>query len=194
MSSWDMKRKILTLLREDEEFKYAVAGLLGMEEILRKLAEHDKKFNEIVAKLAEHDKKFNEIVAEIKEIRSYMDRTSISLEEEAREVISYKLRERGIDISLRRLFIEGLEVDIYGCTDDLCVVGEVTTRLGVGLVKRILGLVEEVRRKVPEVRDKRILAVIYTLWATPESIEEAEKRGIWVVEALRELTPFNPLD
>ncbi len=180
MSSWDMKRKILTLLREDEEFKYAVAGLLGMEEILRKLAEHDKKFNEIIA--------------EIKEIRSYMDRTSISLEEEAREVISYKLRERGIDISLRRLFIEGLEVDIYGCTDDLCVVGEVTTRLGVGLVKRILGLVEEVRRKVPEVRDKRILAVIYTLWATPESIEEAEKRGIWVVEALRELTPFNPLD
>ena len=79
----ELKHKILELLRRDEEFRYAVAGLLGLEEILRRLGEHDRKFNEILSvlkshgemlkihgeRLQEHDRKFNEVITEIRELR-----------------------------------------------------------------------------------------------------------------------------
>jgi hypothetical protein len=41
MSSAELKRRILRLLRGDEEFRYAVAGLLGLEEILKRLDRHE---------------------------------------------------------------------------------------------------------------------------------------------------------
>ena len=37
----DLKSKIFTLLKEDEEFRYAVAGMLGLEEILKRLDRHE---------------------------------------------------------------------------------------------------------------------------------------------------------
>jgi len=36
-----LKSEILRLLREDEEFRYAVAGLIGLEEILKRLDRHE---------------------------------------------------------------------------------------------------------------------------------------------------------
>jgi len=41
MSARELKSRILKLLREDEEFRYAVAGLLGLEEILKRLDRHE---------------------------------------------------------------------------------------------------------------------------------------------------------
>ena len=45
----ELKRKVLKLLKEDLEFRYAVAGLIGMEEILKRLDRHDEE----LAKLRE---------------------------------------------------------------------------------------------------------------------------------------------
>ncbi|MEM2303257.1 MAG: DUF3782 domain-containing protein [Candidatus Bathyarchaeia archaeon] len=36
-----LKEKLLNLLKEDEEFRYAVAGLIGLEEILKRLDRHE---------------------------------------------------------------------------------------------------------------------------------------------------------
>jgi len=41
VSARELKSRILKLLKEDEEFRYAVAGLLGLEEILRRLDRHE---------------------------------------------------------------------------------------------------------------------------------------------------------
>ena len=38
-----LKSRILRLLKEDEEFRYAVAGLIGMEEILRRLDRNEQE-------------------------------------------------------------------------------------------------------------------------------------------------------
>ena len=38
-----MKAEILRLLKEDEEFRYAVAGLIGLEEILKRLDRHERE-------------------------------------------------------------------------------------------------------------------------------------------------------
>jgi len=43
MAVRELKARILTLLKEDEEFRYAVAGLIGLEEILRKVLGIDGK-------------------------------------------------------------------------------------------------------------------------------------------------------
>ena len=63
----ELKRRLLRLLEEDEEFRLAVAGLIGLREILeelrwlrRKSLEHDKRFEAIEKKLLEHDKRFEE--------------------------------------------------------------------------------------------------------------------------------------
>ena len=244
MSLSDIKSRILKLLKEDEEFRYAVAGLIGLSEILKeirehdrkfneilkvlkdhsarleehdrkfnrleakllehdkkfneilkvleehsaRLEEHDRKFNEILARLEEHDKKFNSIMNEIREIRRYMDRMAISLEEEAREVIRYKLRSMGLDVELRQLMLPDLEVNLYGVKDDIFIIGEVVTRAGLAVVERVDKILERLIKNYPSYTRRKVLKVIYTLWITPESVEEARRRNIWVVKALEELT------
>jgi len=70
----------LKLLREDEEFRYAVAGLIGLEEILKRLDRHggelvrlredmnrgfqryDQLFTEVFKKLEEYGRLFAELL------------------------------------------------------------------------------------------------------------------------------------
>jgi len=47
-----LKAAFLKLLKEDEEFRYAVAGLIGMEEILRRLDRHEEELVKIWEELA----------------------------------------------------------------------------------------------------------------------------------------------
>ena len=51
----ELKARIFTLLREDKEFRYAVAGMLGLEEILSRLEKHDERFEEILQRLDKHE-------------------------------------------------------------------------------------------------------------------------------------------
>jgi len=234
---FELKSEILRLLKEDEEFRYAVAGLIGLGEILKRLDKHDEKFNEIIARLSEHDRKFTEIMArlsehdkkfneimtrlsehdrkfteimtrlsehdekfnaimaeirdirrELREIRTYMERTSLTLEEEAWEVLSSKLRKISIDVKLSRLILPDLEINIYGVKDDLCVVGEASIRTGIGIIESIDKKIEELKKRYPEYLRKRIIKTIYTMWTTEDAVEEAKKRRIWLVRTLKELT------
>ena len=79
----ELKAKFFTLLREDVEFRYAVAGLLGLEEILRRLDRNEtelvrlredfNKMREDFNRKAEEDsKRFAAIEAEIARLREDM--------------------------------------------------------------------------------------------------------------------------
>jgi len=66
----ELKAKIFALLREDEEFRYAVAGILGLEEILRRLDRHEAeliKLREDFNKLREDFNKLREDFNKIRE-------------------------------------------------------------------------------------------------------------------------------
>jgi hypothetical protein len=102
MSSAELKRRILRLLREDEEFRYAVLGMVGYGELLKRAEEHDRKFAEIIAKLEEHskrfeehDRKFNEILARLEEHDRKFAEIMARLEEHDRkfEMIMVRLEE-----------------------------------------------------------------------------------------------------
>ena len=86
----ELKSEILRLLREDEEFRYAVAGLIGLEEILKRLGsltEEQTKIWEEVRGLREEQvnlrKDFNrmlEVVKELQEGYKRLERRMESLE------------------------------------------------------------------------------------------------------------------
>jgi len=95
-----LKDDILRLLKEDEEFRYAVVGLLGLqrlEEAIARLtdsnielknivtrlidtqAKQEDRLTKIEERLEEHDKKFNEIIAEIKDLRKVTNELSVNV-------------------------------------------------------------------------------------------------------------------
>ena len=65
-----IKEEFLSLLERDKEFRYAVAGLLGLEEILRRLDEHGErmvKIGEELARLREEQIKLREEQIKLRE-------------------------------------------------------------------------------------------------------------------------------
>jgi t-SNARE complex subunit (syntaxin) len=87
-----LKSRILRMLKEDEEFRYAVAGLIGLEEILKRLDRREdevrriwqeiEKLGEDMIKLREdmmkmfekHEERFARIEQELVRLREDMMR------------------------------------------------------------------------------------------------------------------------
>ncbi|MEM2561534.1 MAG: DUF3782 domain-containing protein, partial [Candidatus Bathyarchaeia archaeon] len=74
MEIGELKSKIFALLREDEEFRYAVAGLLGLDEILRRLDRHETELaklredmNKLRADMIEGFKRHDEEITRLRE-------------------------------------------------------------------------------------------------------------------------------
>ncbi|MEN3048102.1 MAG: DUF3782 domain-containing protein [Candidatus Caldarchaeales archaeon] len=89
----EIKRELLRLLREDEEFRYAVAGLLGLEEILRRLDRHEEelvKLREDMNKLREdmnrgfarHDEELIKLREDLNKLREDMNRGFAAVEKQ----------------------------------------------------------------------------------------------------------------
>jgi len=193
-----LKEEILDLLERDKEFRYAVAGYLGISELLKRL----DSLEERMAQLLEEQKKLWEEVRalrkgqeklwrEVKRIRVTTDRLALSLEDEARSFIAHRLKqELGIDVKLDRVFVNSKEIDIYGATGDICIVGEATTRLGTKRIERLLRRVELIKQRRPDLLRRKIIKAIYTYVAVPQAIETAINNKVWVLDWQRNLTPI----
>jgi len=256
MEIGDLKAKIFALLKEDEEFRYAVAGMLGLDEILRRLEKHDERFNEILSRLDSHDEKFNEILrrldmheAELVKLRedfnklrleqikiseeqvrlredfnklrleqikiseeqvrlredfnrmlaviermdlrlSRVERTleklTIDIEDEAKSIVRHKLAEVGINVDLTSLTLPDLELNIYGASNNICVVGEAAVRANVKLLNELLEKIEKLRRNYPWMVRDRLIPILYVALPTAELISEAKNKGIWLLKATEE--------
>ena len=119
--SSDERKRFLRALEEDAEFRYAVAGKLGLLEILKRLdrieeelrklwvksLEHDKRFEEInkrfeviEKKLLEHDERFNQIQRDTSMLRAqvggFTSRAGIGIERLILEIYRDLLKRKGI--------------------------------------------------------------------------------------------------
>ncbi len=119
--SSDERKRFLRALEEDAEFRYAVAGKLGLLEILKRLdrieeelrklwvksLEHDKRFKEInkrfeviEKKLLEHDERFNQIQRDTSMLRAqvggFTSRAGIGIERLILEIYRDLLKRKGI--------------------------------------------------------------------------------------------------
>jgi len=69
-----LKAALLKLLKEDEEFRYAVAGLIGLEEILRRLDRHEELLVELFKRLKRHEEELVKIWEELARLREDMNK------------------------------------------------------------------------------------------------------------------------
>ena len=78
MAVKELKSRMLKLLREDEEFRYAVAGLLGMEEILKRLDRHEAELvrlrEDMVGGFKRHDVELAKLRKDMNRLREDMNR------------------------------------------------------------------------------------------------------------------------
>jgi predicted nuclease with TOPRIM domain len=198
MASSRLRREMLDLLERDLEFRYAVAGYLGISEMLKRLdslEENMTKLWEEVKALREGQNKLWEEVkgihASISRMSSTLERLTLSVEDEARSVIKHRIKQDlNIDMELDRVFVDEREINIYGANKDLCVIGEATVRLGTNLVNELLDKVELIKRKRPDLLRKKIIKVIYTDYAVPEAVEAAKNNNIWILRWEKDLTPL----
>ncbi len=144
--SVDEKKRFLRALEEDEEFRYAVAGKLGLLEVLKRLdrieeelrklwiksLEHDKRFEAIEKKLLEHDKRFEEINKRFEAIEKKL------LEHDKRfEAIEKKLLDH--DEKFKQIHKEILTLRAQ--------VGGFTSRAGRGIERLILEVYRDVLKQ-----------------------------------------------
>jgi len=205
------KTKILKALETDLEFRYAMMATLGYKEILDRLDRHEEHIKNILQEIKslreEQIKIWEEIKSlykeqislrqEVAEISRKIDmlnkalkRLTLSLEEEAVDVIKHRLSDDlEISIDLVTIVVDKKEIEIYGVSDDLSVIGETTVRLGKSLVERLERIIEYVKDRRPGLLRKRLIKVIYTFYATEDAKKLAIEKGVWIVRARGDITP-----
>jgi chromosome segregation ATPase len=231
-----LKREFLELLEKDLEFRYTVAGYLGLSEVLKRLdcigeeqinlrKEQTKIWEEIRAIKEEQTKIWEEIRAikeeqtkiweEIRAIKeeqnrlredfnnmlstiktmnerlSRVERTleklTVDVEDEARSILRHRIKtELGIDMELYPLTLPDLEFNLYGASDNLCVIGEATVRGGISILEELIEKMERLKRKYPERLRRNVLQVLYVCLPLPELIEGAKEKGIWLLKATQD--------
>ena len=213
--SAEVKKEILRLLRVDEEFRYAVAGLIGLEDIRKgqdelrlglarleeaqaRLEQAHARLEEAVARLQEAMARLQEAVASLaseqrrtsrtlRHLIRYINSMSITLEEEAYSIIERRLSQRGIFVRLGALVRPYVELDVYGSDGSLTFLGETKTRLAVRHVKRLEKKIEMVKMREPELLRGRVVLTIYAMWVHPDAYEECKVRNIWLNMPNKEL-------
>ena len=200
-----LKRRFLELLEKDKEFRLAVAGYLGLSEVLTRLESVEKSIErlwESANKLWEEVKSLregqNKLWEEVRAMRGEMrdmnlrlervertlEKLTLEIEEEARIVIKHKLREMGYEIEVTSLILPEVEVNVYGASDDLCVVGEARVRASSGVVDEIDKKVQVLKRLYPDKLRPKVLRVVYATLALPDLVARAEREGVWVLRAV----------
>jgi len=76
MATADLKKRMLRLLKEDEEFRYSVAGLIGLGEILKRLDSHEAELvrlrEDMIAGFRRHDEELARLREDMNKLREDM--------------------------------------------------------------------------------------------------------------------------
>ena len=127
----------------------------------------------------------------IKDIGTTLERLTLSLEDEAAEVVAFQVQTKlGVSLHFTRIFVDSREVDLYASAGDLWVVVEAATRLGVKLVTEVDEKVDLIRQHRPDLVGKRLIKAVYTVVPLQDAVEEAKNKGVWVLTWREELTPL----
>jgi len=183
-----LEDQFLELLKKNEKFRLAVASYLGYEEILRKLREHDEKFNSILEeikllrietrKLWENQ---NKLWSYVKTgFRSLHEILGASFEDYASAFVEFLLSEIGYPEAtvVKKSFVynnEIVEINIF-CEDPL-VVGEATTFIK--SIEEAKSEVEKIlnRKKIVEEKTgKKTFLLILAVSSSTEEVSEYLKK------------------
>ncbi|MEM4325651.1 MAG: hypothetical protein QXE62_07805 [Candidatus Nitrosocaldaceae archaeon] len=179
--------------RHDEELKRHWESIEKLRQDMQEgFRRHDEEFarvwKSIEAMRKDMQEGFKRMDKRLSYIESFMDNISVSIEDEARDMVAYLLKQKGITLNITDLTLPDLEIDIYAVDTDYCIVGEAKTR---AVRKAILQVEKDIARlckKYPSYTRGKVIKVVYAIRAMPDAVEEARSRGIWLVTARGELT------
>ncbi|RSN71243.1 PD-(D/E)XK nuclease family protein [Candidatus Methanodesulfokora washburnensis] len=176
MSS-QLKQRFLKLLKEDEEFRYAVAGLLGLEEILKRLDRHEEQ----LVKLREDMNRGFELIE--RRISALGARWGLQTEEAFREGLKGIL-EKEFGVKIERWIEKDKEGMVYDHPSDVeldvvkdgkTMLIEVSSHVKASDIP-IFRRKAEFYEKITGVRADRL--VIVTPYADDRALEMAKEFGI----------------
>jgi hypothetical protein len=177
MSS-QLKQRFLKLLKEDEEFRYAVAGLLGLEEILKRLDRHEEQ----LVKLREDMNRGFELIE--RRISALGARWGLQTEEAFREGLKGIL-EREFGVRVERWVEKDKEGMVYDHPSDIeldiavkdgkTILIEVSSHIKASDIP-IFRRKAEFYGKVTGIRADRL--IIVTPYADDKALEMAKEFGI----------------
>jgi len=75
----ELKERILRLLEKDREFRYSVAGLIGLDEVLKRLDRHEEQLVKIWERLAKIDEEIARLRRDMLEGFERIDRRITAL-------------------------------------------------------------------------------------------------------------------
>ena len=148
-----------------------------------KLDEHTKILKDHSTKLDEHTKKLDDIRRDIRDIKEGLRRLIGELEDEAKEIVALYLRsEYDIKVRLETFRIEKIvEVNIYGCTDDLCVIGECKNRIGPSVLLKVCMNAIKLAKHRPNALRRKIILVVYGIHVVEIAKKYALRYGICII-------------
>ncbi len=139
----------------------------------------------------ETQKLFKQMDKRQRYIVALMRKMSLLLDEEARDVLKHRLKNRGLKLlRMSRLELQDIEVDIYGKGSGYCIVGKAKAKVTPQVIEEVDKDIERLCSKYPSYIRGKMIKVVYSIYVTPEAVEEARRRGIWLVTATKDLTPL----
>ncbi|MEM4728021.1 MAG: hypothetical protein QXD04_07195, partial [Candidatus Bathyarchaeia archaeon] len=149
----------------------------GLREEQGKLRED---FNKMLATI-------NRMEGRLNRVERTLEKLTVDVEDEAKSILKWRIRnELGVELDLTSLILPDMELNIYGATNDLCVVGESTVRGGTEIAEELLRKIERLRLNHPEMLRRNLIKVIYVCLPLPGLIERGVKEGIWILKATEE--------
>ena len=167
-----LKKKILELVKSDEEFRLALASAIGYYELFeeikrlrkdlnnmylefsRRFEEINKRFEAIEKKLLEHDKRFARLELELGALTESF--YSKALWDDLREEI--KARGEAVISRKRNYRIDESDIDLFIETDKTVYVIEVKVKPKHEDIGRLIAKADLVKKRYPSKRVEAILA------------------------------------
>ena len=177
-----------------DEFKKIYDELKKVNDNLTKLAERVDSLEKRVEKLEKQQERMikeqERTNKELRYLRRAIENMVISIEEEAIEFLTHKLKkEYNLDVKVRSFEIENVvQFDIFADLGDKIILGEVKSRAGVKAVEQLENAIKKLLKAKPEFQNKKIIPVIYAKRYTEELIETCEKKGIYLTTGFVDLT------
>jgi len=172
----------ISRLREEQARIWAEIKALREEQtkIWAEIAGLREDFNKM---REDFNRMYRQLDIRLTRVERTLEKITLDIEEEARIIVKYRLREMGYEVEIGPLILPEAEINIYGTSNEICIIGEASIRAPANIIDKINSSLEKLRTLYPDKLRPKILKVIYTSLAMPDLIERAEKEGIWVLKA-----------
>ncbi|MCX8205289.1 MAG: hypothetical protein N3H31_06535 [Candidatus Nezhaarchaeota archaeon] len=177
-------------LREEQAKLWREMGKLR-EDMIKGFERHDAELAELRRDLNNLREDFNRafklIDARLSRVEKTLEKLTLEIEDEARIIVKHRLKEMGYEVEVAPLILPEAELNIYGVSGDLCIVGEASVRASSRAIDEVDWKIERLRKLYPDKLRPKVIKVIYTSLAMPDLVERAGKEGVWVLKATEDV-------